>query len=377
MLALAARCGVKNIIVHPILDGRDVAPKSATTFLGRLEQQLQAVGVGVIGSLQGRFYAMDRDQNLDRTAAAYEMLCGQRLVATGSWAAYLDQSYQTGNSDEFVVPTLLDKRFALCDGDAMVFVNVRPDRAKQLTTCLLGQTPAGSLKKLAWVLTGYQYDAALHNPVIIKPINVSDTFLDVVAAARPAWPHFLIAETEKYAHVTYFFKGMRDEHPSYETRILIPSLKVRDYVGHPAMSAFAITQQVINTLTHHPGALCIVNYANADMVGHSGNLAAATAACSIVDKQLAQLYDLVVQRLHGTLIVTADHGNAEAMLDVHDQIVTAHTTNPVPFVIAQQSLHHAAIPHNQSAGRGIAHVAPTVLKHLGIAVPTVMTEPLF
>ncbi len=383
MLDLAVHCGVKNIVVHPILDGRDVAQLSAATYLERLEKKLHALATGKIGSLQGRFYAMDRDKNWERTVLSYQMMCGLGNIKDSSWRYVLAESYERNETDEFVRPLLFGQENALQDGDAVVFVNVRPDRAMQLTTLLLCQEVQRinkvTQRAFAFVLTGSRYSAALHNPVIFEQESVRDTFLDVVEVAQPERPIFLLAETEKYAHVTYFFKGMRDQHSGKETRIMIPSLKERNYIAHPEMAAASITDELEKILDQHPGALCVVNYANADMVGHSGDLAATASACRVLDQQLVRVYKGVVEKHDGLLVITADHGNAEAMVDHDGNPKTAHTKNSVPFVMVASHLRHETVhePIDCTYNKGVAFVAPTLLQQMGIERPLAMVEPLF
>ena len=383
MLDCAVQSGIKKIAVHPILDGRDVAPKSAQIFLERLEKKLQALGVGNIGSIQGRFYAMDRDKNWDRTVASYRMLCGENTATQyKTWALALDATYANGDSEEFVKPTLLDNQYAVQNDDAVIFVNVRSDRALQLTNILLDnkiqQQNSAPLRSFSFVLTGYRYASELKNPSILEPALVQDTVLDVIANQEPERPIFLVAETEKYAHVTYFFKGMRNEQPAQETRIMIPSLKAPSYIEHPEMAAATITEHVEQLLPHHKNAFCIINYANADMVGHSGNFNATVTACLVLEAQLIRLYELVVKKMHGTLLITADHGNAEEMLDAIGNPKTAHTINPVPCVMVAENLRNPSPqpPKDLHKTHGIAHVAPTLLKHLELQPPRAMVEPL-
>ncbi|MBM3886448.1 2,3-bisphosphoglycerate-independent phosphoglycerate mutase [Candidatus Dependentiae bacterium] len=377
MLDFAVQCGIKNIIVHPILDGRDVAPRSAAVYLQRLELKLQTLRYGRIGSLQGRFYAMDRDKNWERTAAAYDMLCGVGNVVKSDWQTVLAASYAAGITDEFVQPVLLNQDDSLIDDDAVFFINVRPDRAIQLTQRFLSKDFLLSRRRLAFVLTGFRYDKHFCNPVMLEPELVQETFLDIMEKEQPDRPVFLLAETEKYAHVTYFFRGMRDEHVKQETRVIIPSLKMRDYIAHPEMAARDITRYLFDIMDKNHNALCIVNYANPDMVGHSGDLAATIRACRIIDEQLNQIYELVVQKMNGILIITADHGNAEEKLDVAGNAKTAHTTNPVPFVLVAKELEQAThLPRNLAVTHGIAHVVPTLLDVLSIERPVSMVDSL-
>lgn len=382
MLENAFQNGIKNIVIHPILDGRDVSPKSASLFLERLEQKIQSIGCGNIGSIQGRFYAMDRNQNWDRTTKSYAMLCSSIASPFKSWREALDAHYSTGKSDEFVNPVLLDTQWAMHNDDAIVFVNVRPDRAIQLTKIFLNKEIQTNnnvpTKKFSFVMTGSRYAKELNNPVILEPTLIQDTILDVLANQVPSRHIFLIAETEKFAHVTYFFKGMRNEESKQETRLMIPSLKVENYKEHPEMRAAQITSQVEELLPKEKNAFCVVNYANPDMVGHSGNFKATTMACLVLEAQLIRLYHLVVEKMHGTLVITSDHGNAEEMLDAQGNAKTAHTTNPVPFVLISKDLRkptpHRA--HDLHTTHGIAHVAPTLLMHMGIEKPHAMVAPL-
>lgn len=382
MLENAAQNGIKNIVIHPILDGRDVSPKSAALYLKRLEKKIFSIGSSNIGSIQGRFYAMDRNHNWDRTAQSYAMLCSSVASPFKTWQQALDTHYTTGKSDEFITPTLLDTQWAMDNGDAIIFVNVRPDRALQLTKIFLDkkiQTNNNApTRDFAFVMTGSRYAKELNNPVILEPMLIKNTILDVIADQAPDLPIFLVAETEKFAHVTYFFKGMRNEQFKQEKRFIIPSLRAENYIQHPEMMAKQITTQIEELLTKANNAFCVVNYANLDMVGHSGDFKATAKACLVVDAQLKKLYHLVVEKMHGTLVITADHGNAEEMLDANGEVKTAHTTNPAPFVIIAENLKKptAAPPHDLHTTHGIAHVAPTLLMHMGIEKPAVMVNAL-
>lgn len=378
LIELAVYCGIKNIVVHPILDGRDVAPASANFYLSRLEQKLHTLCAGKIGSIQGRFYAMDRDNNHDRIHQSYSMLCGKGKNSSRDWRLALADAYAEGDFDEFVKPELFGIENALCDRDGIVFVNIRSDRALQLTKCLLGLSSQEAGVDFHFVLTGYRYHQSFKNPVILEPQLIQQTLLDVVGEVQSRRPIFLLAETEKSAHVTYFFKGMRDEISHQEKRIIIPSHKVRDYVAHPQMSAHEITGQLQSVLLSNPSAFCVVNYANADMVGHSGNFAAAIKACRVLDAQLKRVYELIVERMSGILFMTSDHGNAEEMIDSKGLEKTSHTMNPVPFIMVAKDLQSVACKTKYLADtHGISVVAPTILASMGIEPPQVMTKPLF
>ncbi len=377
VIAMAVRVGVQKIVVHPILDGRDVAPISAEGYLEKLENFLKERGCGEIGSLQGRFYAMDRDKNWNRTIQSYKMMCGNFGASNISWREALERAYVAGATDEFIEPVLLAAGIALQNGDAFVFVNVRPDRACQLTELFLShetQVRQGVQQRdLALVVTGYRYAKNFDNPVFLEPFEVQDTLLDVVEKAYPHCPIFLVAETEKYAHVTYFFKGMRDEVVPQEKRVMVPSLKMKNYSDQPAMSASEITNTVCTLIDENTEAFFVVNYANADMVGHSGNFDATVRACEILDEELKKLAENIA-RVGGLLCITADHGNAEEMLDVAGQPKTSHTKNPVLFVLVAPSLKGTSF--DVSKDLGLARVAPTILQFLGLSKPSAMTDQL-
>lgn len=360
LLKIFAGWGLKQIFVHAILDGRDVAPASAAMYLERLERVCADLGIGRIVSLQGRFYAMDRDHNTQRTDATYQMLVGTAGAQNSTWHSALEHAYQAGKTDEFIEPVLLDAVGALTPGDAVLFFNVRPDRARQLTERLLAQHI---------VITPVGYDDQFNNVVLLERQDVQDTLLDVLAQHNKRV--FVIAETEKYAHVTYFFQGMHE--PAYlgQERVLVPSLKAINYIQHPEMSAAEITRVLVRSLRADPADFYLVNYANADMVGHAGDLVATIKACEALDQQLTLLCHEVVERAKGTLFITSDHGKAEYMRDEYDKPVTAHTANPVPMVAVRSSWRgHSCVPGDF----GLRHVAPTVLATMGVPVPAVMEQ---
>ena len=328
----AAQQNVKRIVLHLFLDGRDVAPQSAKHYLQELEQFIQSFDNVVIGSISGRFYAMDRDNNWQRTQQTYEMLCKPNNKEK-QWQQVIDDCYAKEIYDEFIPPTALTRDHAINNGDGIIFCNVRPDRARQLTQVFIDEqfnTFDRQKRELLFFLTPVKYGNNFTNKVMMTRQEIKNTLKEQLSNQNKRI--FTIAETEKYAHVTYFFSGGREKPFTGERWHMIPSLKLQNYIEYPEMSAKLITQTVCASLANDPHDFYLINYANADMVGHSGNFDATVKAVECLDQQIKQLYDEVVEQHDGTLIITADHGNAEVMFDeVLQQPHTAHTTNLVPF----------------------------------------------
>jgi len=396
LLKLAKKVGLESVFIHVFLDGRDAPPKSAGMYLTALQQEIDALGCGVIASVTGRLYAMDRDTNWDRTFSTYAMLCGhgKDTLRSSSWQSVLDTSYQNNVTDEFIEPHVLNPAGLIKSGDGVVFFNFRPDRACQLAEAFINPQfshfknalNTGN-KTLAFFITTTRYKAQFNlfnNDILFERTKITHTLLDEIALQiKPKAPHvFIIAETEKYAHVTYFFRGMEDKQLQNETRKLIPSIKIHSYATHPEMSAQQITDTLVSSLRSKPAYFYLVNYANADMVGHSGDFKATVTACEFIDQQLAVLYDEVVTRLGGTLIVTADHGNAEKKIDAQGNPLTAHTDNPVPFVLACSKHDHPSSSLDtlgigtRNHSLGLANGAATILKCLGLNVPSAMNQEI-
>ncbi len=390
LLRLAHQCELTKVVVHAFLDGRDTAPRSAGRFLEQLSVFCSTLGCGTLASIQGRFYAMDRDKNWERTQKSYETLCGTTPVPERAihWHAVLDQSYQAGIYDEFVVPIMLDPQATIKQGDGVIFFNFRPDRARQLTEVLINpffeffKNPLNTGNKtLAFCITTTRYDqryASFNNDILFEPEQAEHTLLDEIARQVSHPSVFLIAETEKYAHLTYFFRGMRETHLAHETRALIPSIKAKSYAKTPEMSAPIITNTLIQSLRQNPATFYVVNYANADMVGHSGDLEATIKACQTLDRQLSCLYHEVVEQAHGTLFITADHGNAEEKIDAHGNIITAHSLNPVPFIIVKKSTERtlSQAPFMHKPVFGLSHIAPTILTSMHLRIPSCMEQEI-
>lgn len=361
LLKIAHDSGLKKVFIHPLLDGRDVVPQTAALYLERLENVCASFGCGAIATLHGRFYAMDRDNNWDRTQASYDALVGKVQQVSISWQEYLSQNYAQGISEEFMQPIVLDQEGIIRSQDGVFFFNIRPDRARQLTQLFINSASLNC----AFFMTMVRYKKEFTNIVVYETPLIENTLLDRIAEKTEGKESiFIIAETEKYAHVTYFFRGMRDIQLNHEQRVLIPSLKIQSFAEYPEMSAAQITQKLINSLQTDPAFFYLVNYANADMVGHSGNFEATVEACECLDMQLKILYEEVVCKQGGTLFIVADHGNAEEKRDLQTgKPLTAHTHNKVPFVVVGKKYHDKTIFADQKTA-GLSVVASFILRHL-------------
>lgn len=366
--AAATEYPIKKIIVHAILDGRDTPLKAASIFLQEIENYIKPYKNVSLGSITGRFYAMDRDKDWDRTKKAYDMLIGQTPVTFDTWQTALDSYYSNNITDEFIPPTLVQPQAYIHADDGVIFANFREDRARQLAACFLEpKTMPVSIAPvlLSFFITAIRYEKQFNNPVLYESAPVNHTLKEILSTAGKTI--FSIAETEKYAHVTYFFSDGIEQPFAGEQWTLIHSLPVKNYAQAPAMSAQKITDEVIHSLQTNPADFYLINYANADMVGHTGNFAATIKAIEYLDNQIRQLYDIIIKKMHGSMIITADHGNAEYMFDVKTgQPYPGHTTNPVPFLYINNE--NTKIPLH-----GLADVAPFILKQFGLPVPKEMT----
>ncbi|GAC1582316.1 MAG: 2,3-bisphosphoglycerate-independent phosphoglycerate mutase [Candidatus Elarobacter sp.] len=358
-------------LIDAFLDGRDTPPSSGATYVARLEAHLaERERTGAIASISGRYCAMDRDKRWDRTQKAYEALANGRAAHHAATAAQaLRAAYERGETDEFVVPTIVGEARPGRDGDAVICFNFRPDRARprSLAFCdaAFGHFPARRYGDLFFA-TMTRYEENFPNPVLFGPRPQYGVFGEVVANA--GMTQLRLAETEKYAHVTYFFNGGREDVFPGEDRILIPSNRsVATYDLAPEMSASDITVAAIEDIAHRRHDVIVMNYANADMVGHTGVWDATISALETLDVALGRLEQAVISA-GGILAITSDHGNAEEKIDPDGNPLTAHTTNPVPFVLV------AAPPPGRFSGNGtLGDVAPTLLPLLGLPVPEHMT----
>jgi 2,3-bisphosphoglycerate-independent phosphoglycerate mutase len=379
LLDMAKLQGIAQVCIHAITDGRDTPPTDAQYSIQRLQDHIDRIGTGQIVTLCGRYFAMDRDRRWERVQQAYDCFT-QDHTSLQSDVSHtpldvINQAYAEGITDEFLPPTRIAAG-AVESGDGIVFFNFRPDRARQLTHAFIDPDFTGFERKLMTPLAFVsftQYDANLKCTVAFPPQNLSHILGEVIA--DHGMKQLRAAETEKYAHVTYFFNGgIEDPFPG-EERLLVSSPMVATYDRAPAMSAQQVTDQVAAEIAKKVYSLVVVNYANPDMVGHTGKMEATVTAIEAVDRCLGQLLDRVI-RVGGTLLITADHGNAEVMFDENHNPWTAHTTNPVPFILVEGE--GAKIPGHgtdvQLRSDGcLADIAPTILEILRLPQPTEMT----
>ena len=373
MLEMAARNGLKKVYLHAFLDGRDTPPKSAAQSLRMLQEKCSALGVGRIASIIGRFYAMDRDNRWERVQPAYELLThGRAEFAASDAFVALEQAYTRGESDEFVKPTAIvptgTAAITMQDGDAVVFMNFRADRAREITHAITDKAFSGFQRafvpKLSCFVTLSRYGDDFDLPCAYTPEPIHNGFGEYISSL--GLKQLRIAETEKYAHVTYFFNGGREQPYPGEDRILVPSPKVATYDLKPEMSAFEVTDKLEDAILSRNYHAIICNYANGDMVGHSGNMAAATKAIEALDVCIGRVVKAMLS-IGGEVIVTADHGNAEQMIDrITHQAHTAHTLNPVPFLYIGRKA--------RLTGNGaLRDLAPSLLAIMGLPQPAEMT----
>jgi 2,3-bisphosphoglycerate-independent phosphoglycerate mutase len=369
-LELARRERVGDVVVHAFLDGRDTLPRSAKEYLADVQRTMDELGVGRYGVVSGRFYAMDRDTRWDRIKLAYDALAyGDGLFAVDATSA-VEAAYRRGEDDEFVRPTIVkpesDPRVK--DGDVCVFFNFRPDRARELTRAFtergFAEFDRGAHPPAVDFVTMTEFKREFGLPVAFAPDHPKHVLADVLAEHGLRQLH--IAETEKYAHVTFFFNGGIEKAVAGEERILVPSARdVPTYDHRPEMSAYSVTDELVKALESDSFDFVVVNYANADMVGHTGIIAAAVAGVEAVDTCVGRVVDLVTG-LGGACLITADHGNSDHMLESDGSPNTAHSTNPVPFVATVSGVRV------REGGR-LCDLAPTALALLGIAQPGEMT----
>ncbi|HMD02148.1 MAG TPA: 2,3-bisphosphoglycerate-independent phosphoglycerate mutase, partial [Candidatus Baltobacteraceae bacterium] len=348
----------------------DVPPSSLPAYIAQLEEHLARVDArDAIASISGRFYAMDRDKRWERVERAYRTIVGgEAAYAYASASEAVAAAYARGETDEFIVPTLVGEPRRVRDGDAAIFFNFRPDRARELTLAFtdpaFAHFPVHTFRDFIFA-TMTKYEETFPNPFLFGPRPQAQTFGEVVAAA--GMTQLRLAETEKYAHVTYFFNGGHEDVFPGEERILIPSDRtIPTYDKAPAMRAKEITNVAVDDVARRAHDAIVMNYANADMVGHTGVLAATITSLEILDVELGRL-EAAVLAADGILAVTADHGNAEEKVDAQGKPLTAHTTNPVPFLLAARG------QLGTLADGRLGDVAPTLLPLLGLAVPPAMT----
>lgn len=375
LLEFAKAQKISQVCIHAITDGRDTYPTDGVGAIEKIEEAIQKIGIGQIVTLSGRYYAMDRDHRWDRVKKAYDVMTQDGAGDGRTTGEVLKASYAEGVTDEFVIPTRITKG-AVEPGDGIIFFNFRPDRARQLTQAFVDPAFPGFEREQIQPLTFAtftQYDSTLPVLVAFEPQNLSNILGEVLS--QRGLRQFRTAETEKYAHVTYFFNGGLEEALPGEDRHLISSPLVATYDKAPEMSAAEVTEVAIAAIAERVYSLVVINYANPDMVGHTGNLEATVQAVETVDRCLGQLVEGIL-KAGGTALILADHGNAELMSDEEGNPWTAHTTNPVPFILVEgEGLKipgHGASVSLKSDGR-LADIAPTILDILKLPQPPEMT----
>lgn len=374
LLQMAKDCGVENVFVHALLDGRDVPPSSAVEYLETLEAKMQEIGVGKIASVMGRFYAMDRDNIWDRVEKAYAAIVYGEGIKTDDAIAAVKTSYETIDedgkhlTDEFVMPTVVGDGGRVQPNDSVIFFNFRPDRAREITRTFVDPDFTGFERKNGFFPLNYvcmtQYDAEMPNvEVAFGPETLINTFGEYISNLGKT--QLRIAETQKYAHVTFFFNGGEEKQYEGEDRILVDSPKISTFDLMPEMSAPEVSEKLNEAVRSGKYDAIIVNFANCDMVGHTGIIPAAVKAVETVDNCVGSLAE-AVKEMGGVLFVTADHGNADKMLDENGEPFTAHTTNPVPFIVYNYDC-------DVREGGRLCDIAPTMLKVMGLDQPAEMT----
>ncbi|MCL7414596.1 MAG: 2,3-bisphosphoglycerate-independent phosphoglycerate mutase [ANME-2 cluster archaeon] len=372
LLEMAKQIGLDRVFIHAFLDGRDVPPRSALQYIMRTENRMQELGVGKIATVSGRYYSMDRDKRWERVSLAYNALTlGEGEKASSAQEA-VTSAYERGENDEFIRPTVMlsgkEATPTINDGDAVIFFNFRPDRARELTGAVTLNDFSGFERKQVpdiYFVCMTQYDETFNLPLAFPHAHIENTLAEYLSKCNKRQLH--IAETEKYAHVTFFFNGGVEKPYPGEERVLVPSPKVPTYDLQPEMSAYEVTEILQNRITSGNYDVIIANYANLDMVGHTGMLDAAVQSAQVVDECLGRVLD-AIKSCGGAALVTSDHGNSEQMIYYDDNSPhTAHTTNRVPLVFVSQM-------ENVSLLEGIfADIVPTMLELLHLDIPPQMT----
>lgn len=375
LLEMAKREGISNVYVHAFLDGRDTPPASGRDFVAALEEKMAEIGVGKIASLSGRYYAMDRDNNWDRVQKAYDSLVSGEGVTAENAVKAMEDSYANGVTDEFVLPTVITENgkplSVVKPGDSVIFFNFRPDRAREITRAFCDDKFTGFERKGGFLPLTYvcfkDYDESIPNKLVaFKKEEITNTFGEYLA--KNGKKQLRLAETEKYAHVTFFFNGGIETPNVDEARILVNSPKVATYDLQPEMSAPEVGMDLVEAIKSDKYDVIIINFANPDMVGHTGVISAAVAAVERIDELVGKAVD-AVKETGGVMFICADHGNAEKMVDYETgNPHTAHTTNPVPFILVN---YEDGVKLRE--GGCLADIAPTLLEIMGLPQPPEMT----
>ncbi len=385
LIDMAKQNKIKKLYIHPILDGRDTSPKSGITYIKQLQNHLDRTGIGTIASIIGRYWAMDRDTRWDRVEKAHRLYTSGEGKRARDPIQAVQDAYDTGETDEFITPVFFEdaadndigkkkngqkKNGSIQDGDSLIFFNFRADRAKEITRAFMEKNFTGFKRKqtpaLACFLTMTQYDQTFGLPTAFGPNPLTHIFGEVLS--REGISQLRIAETEKYAHVTYFFNGRNETIFDGEQRILIPSPREVDtYDKKPSMSAHKIAKTACEQIGSGKFEFIILNFANMDMVGHTGILEAAIQACETVDACTKEVVEAIWET-NGTAFITADHGNSEQMIADDGSPHTAHTLNPVPFILAGKKFQDVPVQNGI-----LGDISPTILKALGLVQPDEMT----
>lgn len=366
LLELANRNNLKKVYLHCFLDGRDVAPRCAKVYIEEIEKLMEELEIGKIATISGRYYAMDRDNRWERVVKAYDVMTKGDGRKANNASKAVDMAYEADENDEFVIPTLIDESATVKEGDSMIMFNFRPDRAREITRAFTEDGFNGfereKIDDLVYVCMT-QYDASFENVKVAYPPEHLENTLGQYISDK-GLKQLRIAETEKYAHVTFFFNGGVEEPNKNEDRILINSPKVATYDLQPEMSAYEVTENVLEKMDEYD--LIILNFANADMVGHTGVMDAAIKAIEALDVCVEKIVEKVL-KLDGQILLTADHGNADVMIDGDGNVVTAHSLNKVPL------MHIANKPRKLKDGGRLADIAPTLLELMDLEQPKEMT----
>lgn len=371
LLELAKNQGVSKVFVHAMTDGRDTPPEAGLHYVQELISKMKETGLGRIATVGGRYYGMDRDSRWDRTEQAYRAIVEGKGQTSADPILTISEAYRNGITDEFIIPTVITSEGkpigAVCDGDSVIFFNFRTDRPRQLTRALLEPSFGKFQRRLPkiYFATMTRYHEDFSCPVAFPPTFLNKTLGEIIAGLGLKQLH--VAETEKYAHVTFFFNGGREEPFPGEDRVLVPSPRgVATYDQLPEMSAYGVTGKTLEGIATDEYAFIVMNYANTDMVGHSGNMEATIKAVEVVDDCLSKVIPMAMQNGF-TVLVTADHGNADQMLSEDGGPYTAHSSNLVPFIVVDGKVGHML----RREGK-LADIAPTILQLMGIPVPAEM-----
>lgn len=373
LMELCKQKNVKDVQIHCFMDGRDVSPTSGVKFVKKLQDKINEIGIGNIASITGRYYAMDRDKRWERTEEAYDALTKGLCIVRENAVLAVEESYNKNITDEFIKPILIkqenDRLGIVKPEDGIIFYNFRPDRARQLTRAFVDNEFNGFEREKLNVkfVCMTQYDKTIENvEIAYLPEEIKNTFGEYIS--KKGYNQLRIAETEKYAHVTFFFNGGIEKPYENEDRILIPSPHVATYDLKPEMSAIELKDEIIHQIEKDKYDVMIINFANPDMVGHTGDFAATVQALETVDKCLGEIVNVII-KIGGVAVITADHGNAEAMVDEITTLpITAHTSNRVPFIIVDNSKKY-----NLREDGILADIAPTLLEIMKLEVPSEMT----